>query len=199
MTDAAWEKAHCAKEWGRHPTEHLVRFIYRHYPVMNRVENRGPIFSALDIGCGAGASLRFLCDHGFAAHGIDVSVTALRRAQDWKAHVYEMSAEQIEFAPANFDVVIDICTLQHVEKLETAFNQVMKVLKPGGRFFSMMAAPHHAKNLQPEGAFMRFIELNQLVGMLGNLPLSYRIDRSRYTIDGGNHTIAHWLIEGQRK
>ena len=43
-------------------------------------------------------------------------------------------AEQIPYDDATFDVVVGHAVLHHIPDLDTAFAEILRVLKPGGRF-----------------------------------------------------------------
>ena len=68
-----WEKIHSAKEWGRYPNEYVVAFAMKSFP-----QNRDrPEIAVLDLGFGGGGNLKFFCEQGFRAYGIDGSPSAL--------------------------------------------------------------------------------------------------------------------------
>ncbi len=77
---------------------------------------------ALDLGCGTGANVLFLADHGFNAVGVDFSRVAVERAKQ-EAHrrglaerarfvVGDVTAERIPGADGPFDLVVAYNTLQ---------------------------------------------------------------------------------------
>lgn len=47
--DNEWEKIHASQEWGKYPSENVIRFIARNYYSKDRLKTR-----ILDFGCGAG-------------------------------------------------------------------------------------------------------------------------------------------------
>lgn len=50
--DETWEEIHKTQEWGKYPTEHVIRFIARNYYKKERSKIR-----ILDFGCGGGRTL----------------------------------------------------------------------------------------------------------------------------------------------
>mgnify|MGYP001577668830 CR=1 FL=1 len=144
--DPIWEGVFRSREWGRYPPEELIRFIARHF---YSVSDRGQV-KILEVGCGAGANLWYLAREGFDAYGIDGSQTAIvkaeRRMQEEgvKAHLQVGDIIRLgEVYPTGFfDAVIDVACLEHnrMNAIQVILDQVLLVLKPGGRFFSMMAA-----------------------------------------------------------
>src|SRR5699024_12517282 len=69
--------------------------------------------TALDIGCGEGADVIWLAQHGWRATGIDISQVAIQRATE-AAHAQKVPEGQAEFiaadlthwqAPQQFDLV----------------------------------------------------------------------------------------------
>ena len=97
----------------------------------------------LDIGCGlGGAVISLVRDHGAAhVHGIDIDDGLLNRAAQLveAARVSERVTltstrpGPLPFDPASFDVVYVTATSCHVENLSVFFQQIHRVLNPGGR------------------------------------------------------------------
>ncbi|EAI7225285.1 class I SAM-dependent methyltransferase, partial [Campylobacter coli] len=72
-----WENIFSNKEWGKYPSENLIRFIARNfYNVKNRNEIR-----ILELGLGTGANLWFCAREGFRVSGIEWSKTGVERFQ----------------------------------------------------------------------------------------------------------------------
>jgi SAM-dependent methyltransferase len=97
--------------------------------------------SFLDVGCGPG----WLCLHVAAdrldidAIGIDHShrmVEAARRNKGTRLNITirEMSAIAIKFPEATFDVAAAVQSAHHWDDPEPILAEVLRVLKPGGRF-----------------------------------------------------------------
>jgi SAM-dependent methyltransferase len=101
-----------------------------------------PYGRALELGCGTGFFLLNLMQAGLAKQGsvTDLSpgmvAAALRNAEHLGLDVdgRVADAEQIPYDDATFDVVVGHAVLHHIPDLDTAFREVLRVLKPGGRF-----------------------------------------------------------------
>lgn len=114
----------------RYPSERVVGWVLRNY----RPGARG-----LDVGCGWGNNLRFLLAEGFDAHGIDFASSAVEALRpEFGERVRCESALRTRCADDDFDFVIDRCSIQHnpLDDLPGIFEEMRRVLRPGGRFFS---------------------------------------------------------------
>lgn len=75
-----WEKIHSTQEWGRYPSETVIRFIARNYYKTEREK-----IKILDFGCGAGAHTWYLAREGFDVYAFDGSkVQWMRQKNIWK-------------------------------------------------------------------------------------------------------------------
>ena len=86
----------------------------------------------LEIGCNDGALLRALGEHAGEVRGIDVNEEMVARLGDER--VQAMSATDLRFADERFDKVCAFEVLEHIEDLNTVFQEVHRVLKVGGAF-----------------------------------------------------------------
>jgi len=93
----------------------------------------------LDVGCGDGLLALELARRGADVVGVDASedmiAAARKRATDRGADVrFDIArAEALPFETASFDVVIAVTVLCFVEDATTAVDEMVRVLKPGGR------------------------------------------------------------------
>jgi ubiquinone/menaquinone biosynthesis C-methylase UbiE len=98
----------------------------------------------LEADCGSGANLWMIAHDGFETHGSDLSPESLilceqmLRKWDTTASLKQGDMTAHDYADNFFDVVADVFSLCCVpEKLiESFLDEVSRVLKPGGRFFS---------------------------------------------------------------
>ena len=74
MSNEIWNKIFTQKEWGRYPSENLIKFIAKNFYHLKRSE-----INILEIGCGPGANIWYLSREGFISHGIDISSVAIPR------------------------------------------------------------------------------------------------------------------------
>lgn len=98
-----------------------------------------PNSEVLDVACGNGSSAHLIAaDFGATVTGCDYSAVNLERAsraagRDRKTQFVRGSAEHLPFAPESFDVTLCECSLCLFENMDTALQQIRRVLKPGGR------------------------------------------------------------------
>ena len=112
-------------DWAR---EHVLD------PVMlGRIKGRG-FQRALDVGCGEGRFCRMLKAAGVSATGIDPTRPLLEtaRRRDPSGDYRFGRAEQLEFEPATFDLVVSYITLIDIADFRTAIGEMSRVLKAGG-------------------------------------------------------------------
>jgi len=97
---------------------------------------------ALDIGCGGGANIRRLltkCQH---VTGIDYSPVSVAKSskvnakaiEEGRCKVLEGNVADLPFEEGSFDVVTAFETIYFWPDIENSYRQVLRVLKPGGRF-----------------------------------------------------------------
>ena len=91
----------------------------------------------LDVGCGTGRWVRRYRELGFSPVGVDATIGMLRiaRAHHTNAPLTVGLAYSLPFSDAAFDCVSDITVVQHIpyELQPKALNEMVRVLKPGGR------------------------------------------------------------------
>lgn len=74
--DNIWEEVHNGREWGKYPSEDIIRFIARNYYKKDRKN-----IKILDIGCGQGANTWYLANEKFNVYGFDGSESAIIKAK----------------------------------------------------------------------------------------------------------------------
>jgi len=107
----------------------------------------------LDLGCAFGFSSRMLASRGYQTVGMDASPAYIARAK--RAHpqgIYLLApAEAVPLPDADFDGVIFLDVLEHVNDERSAIFEVARLLKPGGTL--VLSVLHH-------GLFWRLDSLN---------------------------------------
>jgi SAM-dependent methyltransferase len=90
----------------------------------------------LDIGCGPGDFTRAFSDAGALVTGVDFSSEMIRVAQDRFPEIEfkEADAERLPFDDCSFDVVVGAYLVHHLARPDAAFQEIYRVVKPGGRF-----------------------------------------------------------------
>jgi len=140
-----WEAASYDDKWSISYDERCITYAadrFRHAVDDHGGDDGWPYGRALELGCGTGFFLLNLMQAGLTARGsvTDLSpgmvAAALRNAENLGLDVdgRVADAEQIPYDDATFDVVVGHAVLHHIPNLDAAFREVLRVLKPGGRF-----------------------------------------------------------------
>ncbi len=93
----------------------------------------------LEIGVGTGKNLAYYPENCSEVVGIDLSPGMLAKAKE-RAHeakvpvkLYEMDAQNLEFADASFDTVVATCVFCSVPDPVKGLKEIKRVCKPGGK------------------------------------------------------------------
>jgi len=118
---------------------------FRDLPALLAEHVRGP--AALDFGCGAGRSTRFLKAQGYEACGVDISPSMLAHARqrDPEGRYLQVpNGDLSALGDATFDLVFSAFTFDNVPEPAVRarlFGQFFERLKPGGRMLNLVSAP----------------------------------------------------------
>lgn len=95
----------------------------------------------LDCGCGTGANLAMLAEHG-RAYGVDREWSGVRRGLRSGRLVGQATVSQLPFGDARFDLVTSFDVLYCLEPVDerAAVAEMCRVLRPGGRVIVNVAA-----------------------------------------------------------
>jgi SAM-dependent methyltransferase len=91
----------------------------------------------LEIGCGTGCDLLQFMKNGARATGVDVTDRHLELARARIgpfADVQKADARSLPFRDATFDYVYSHGVLHHIAEPDRVVREILRVLKPGGRF-----------------------------------------------------------------
>ncbi|MBK1992314.1 class I SAM-dependent methyltransferase [Campylobacter sp. 2018MI35] len=141
-----WENIFSNKEWGKYPSENLIRFIARNF---YNVKDRNKI-NILELGLGTGANLWFCAREGFSVSGIEWSKTGVERfkkrledenlsKQIKEIKIGDYAQKLDEFENESFDAWIDSYSLAYndFKKTKDIIEKAVSKLKVGGKFFSI--------------------------------------------------------------
>jgi SAM-dependent methyltransferase len=102
---------------------------------------------AMDFGCGAGRSTRFLTKLGFDSIGVDISAEMLQKAREFDPKGdYRLLGESgfDQFLDQTFDLILSAFTFDNIptrEKKVDIMKEIRRMLKPEGRFVSLVSSP----------------------------------------------------------
>jgi ubiquinone/menaquinone biosynthesis C-methylase UbiE len=152
--EASFEEAIQLQAYNTAPVEALIRSLS--YYLRDRFKpselNR---LHFLEMGCGAGPNLLWLARKGIQVSGVDISPTALKLTKSTLTNggcsnqigqLVEGSVTQVPFKDQAFDGIIEACVFQHLAKEDRlhAFEEVRRLLKPGGIFVGYMLDSRHS-------------------------------------------------------
>jgi ubiquinone/menaquinone biosynthesis C-methylase UbiE len=139
-----WEAATYDEKWSISYDERCIDYARDRFTAIAGAQDKGgwPYADALELGSGTGFFLLNLMQAGVATRGhvtdlspgmVDAAVrngTALGLDVDGRV----ADAESIPYDDASFDLVVGHAVLHHIPDVELALREVLRVLKPGGRF-----------------------------------------------------------------
>jgi SAM-dependent methyltransferase len=116
-------------------------------------ESRLASLDVLDFGCGWGGEtlwlaerVRTVCGVDVDRHAISQAAAAVRDSNSRNCRVEWSADGRLPFADGSFDAVLSTDTFEHVMDLDLAFQEIARVLKPGGhlltRFGPLFYSPH---------------------------------------------------------
>ena len=103
--------------------------------------------TALDFGCGAGRSTRFLQELGFTVVGVDISEEMLEKAREIDPSGNYHLVSEADFSPfkqKTFDLVLSAFTFDNIPTMEKKVNilrGIRLLLKSRGRFINLVSSP----------------------------------------------------------
>ena len=111
----------------------------------------------LDLGCGFGKMCRYSIEQGAAsAVGVDISTKMLAKARedtaDARISYIQSALEDLDFAPASFDVVVSSLALHYVERYDSICANVKSWLVAGGSF--VFSVEHPMVTAYPVGNYL---------------------------------------------
>lgn len=217
--DEVWEDVFSQQEWGKYPSEEVVRFVARNF---YKVPDRKSV-KILDLGCGPGAQLWYLAREGFSIYGIDGSKTAIEKARErldqecpgWTGELKVGDITTLPFSDSFFDAVIDneVIYANSLEDSRRIYTELARVCKVGGKLYSRTFATGcwgdqtgqkvgHNAYLVSEGPMFnkgltRFTEYGEIHQLATGFQIN-EIDLLVRTVDSRQHEIKEWIILGEK-
>jgi dTDP-4-dehydrorhamnose reductase len=107
----------------------------------------------LDFGCGSGYFVGELQKRGYKSFGTDISEEAIKFGElKGIKNLSIQDSHKLNYPDNNFDVVISMDVLEHLEDESWAIKEVERILKPGGEFIIMVPAYQFLWGVQDEVA-----------------------------------------------
>ena len=106
---------------------HYVELVIRYAPPNSKI---------LDLGCGNGISARLLNKAGYDVIGTDISPLFLDEAKNWeneKLRYQVCDVLELPYDDGSFDVICSNELIEHLPDVETALNEMVRVVRKGGR------------------------------------------------------------------
>lgn len=137
-----WEAETYDSKWSISFDERCITYARHAFDSVALAGPRLPVDTAVEIGAGTGFFLLNLMQSGVARHGVvtDISSgmvrTAVRQARQLGVDVVGSvaDAESLPLADECCDLVVGHAVLHHIPDVEAAMREVLRILRPGGRF-----------------------------------------------------------------
>lgn len=135
-----YDDARRAEAYARLEFPATYHLAFRDIPEILRAHVTGT--RALDFGCGAGRSARFLARLGFATTGIDISAAMVAKAREADPDGDYRVGDPGDLPAASFDLVFSAFTFDNVamERKPPLFTALRRLLDREGRIVSIVSA-----------------------------------------------------------
>ena len=137
--DPEWEKLYKTRDWGKYPSEELIRFIAQNF--YQKAEKSK--VKILELGCGPGANIWYCAREGFKVFGVDGSTSAIEKCKtrlnheipNWNGELIVGDIVSLPYKSNQFDAVIDNEAIAHnsYEDSKRIYSEAARVLKNGGK------------------------------------------------------------------
>ena len=117
----------------------------------------------LENGCGVGMYIEHLIPHAGVVVGLEYDFERARQAHQLSDHILGAAGEFLPFPEHTFDVILSHEVLEHVQDDRAAVEQMVRVLRPGGRM--IIFAPNRGYPFETHGIYWRGCY------RFGNIPL----------------------------
>lgn len=121
--------------------QHYMELVLRYAPTTSKI---------LDLGCGTGISSRLLNQAGYDVVGTDISSLFLNEAKNWeneKLRYQVCDVMELPYEDDSFDVICSNELIEHLPDVETALNEMVRIVRKGGRI--ILSGPNLCSPLIP--------------------------------------------------
>jgi ubiquinone/menaquinone biosynthesis C-methylase UbiE len=137
------------KQINQYPYDLIVSFVNKYYK-RNNLKSKNK--KALDLGCGTGNNLKFLCEFGFKkVVGVDGSAVAVKLAKKFlkknkNCKILMGDFKKLIFKNKSIDLCIDRGSVTHndIISINKSISEIRRVLKTGGLFLSVIFSKTHS-------------------------------------------------------
>lgn len=133
----------------------------------------------LDLGCGGGILTEALADAGANCVGVDAEEQAIKVAKAHNPKIEYLASYVEDLSYQNFDIIVCMEMLEHVDEPQDIIKHCKKMLKPGGWLFlstinrslkaylQAIIAAEYILNIIPKQThqYKKFIKPSELVNM----------------------------------
>tara|TARA_Y100001958_G_C21143821_1_gene481768 strand:- start:400 stop:1086 length:687 start_codon:yes stop_codon:yes gene_type:complete len=91
----------------------------------------------LEIGCGRGEFLQGFVNLGIKGFGVDRSDNAKKICKNSEIKITDLEKEKIPYSDEYFDIVYSKSLIEHFYYPEKIFEEIFRVLKPGGKVITL--------------------------------------------------------------
>ncbi len=146
----SYENINLAAAYAKLEFPNTYYLAYRDLPEIISAHVQGT--KAVDFGCGAGRSSRFLQKIGFDTIGVDISDDMIKKASeiDSKGQYYHIEDGDLSlFKDSSCDLLLSAFTFDNIStiaKKQTILKEICRILTKKGRFINLVSTPEIYKN-----------------------------------------------------
>lgn len=107
---------------------------------LDYIENchSGEITTFLDMGCGEGYALKVALEKGWVSYGVDIADNLTDQIDRDKINFFCGNLFDAKYPDNHFDVIYMDSVLEHIDYPMNTLEELLRVLKPGGHFFTIV-------------------------------------------------------------
>jgi SAM-dependent methyltransferase len=126
----------------------------------------------LEDGCGVGSYLARLAEQASLAVGLEIELERAREAHAKGPSTLGGVGEHLPFPASTFDLVLSHEVLEHVQDDQQAVNEIIRVLKPGGRL--ALFVPNRGYPFETHGLYWKGTYHFGNIPLINYLPRAWR-------------------------